>query len=196
MSEKFNDSLKKLCLNDQHRDDLKHVVIMALLEKDDDEIKRLYESDLMLYYAIGIIRNQYHSSTSRFNKDHRIKDRLIIDDIVMQDESDITERVFTEKIEQYLLREIDWFSSHIFTCYYFNKVDRQTGKKLKPLSYRKIQNLHKIDDMKIDYNKVAKIVKRTMSEIKNKLERDGHIREHNGQWYIDPESFNDGLVDS
>ena len=192
-NKKLNRALEKMCPKPEWREDLKQEVMMILLEKDDYDIKNMHENGYLLFYTVNIIKNQYHSSSSDFYKKFRkeMNDIEVIDDIVTRPTEIDYETLLTEKIEEYLLREIHWFDAHIFTCYYFRKIDNRTGKILKPLSYRKIQELHKLYDMKIDYNKVAIIVKRTMKEIKNKLKRDGYIELVNGKWRINNENLLD-----
>jgi len=173
---KFNEALDKLCKNDEHREDLKHEIILILLEKDENQIVKMYQSNFLLFYTIGIIRNQYHSNTSDFWKKFRDISPEIIDDMIEHENQIDYDRLLTEKIEHYLLTEIHWFDAHIFTMYYFKKIDNETGKVLKPLSYRKIQDLHKWHGLKIDYNKVGLVVKRTLKEVEKKLLRDGYIK--------------------
>jgi hypothetical protein len=192
-SRKFNETLSKLCKNKDHIDDLKQEVIMILLEKDDNVIIDLAKGNLLLFYTIGIIRNQYHSNTSDFWKKFRNTHNEIIDDIYLELSDIDYETLLTSKIEKYLLTEIDWFSAHIFKCYYFTKVDKESGKILKPLSLRKIQDLHRWNGLKIDYNKISKIVKITMEDLKNKLKKDGYIIEHDGKLRINSENLFDGL---
>lgn len=195
---KLDKALNKMCPNSLHIEDLKHEVMMILLEKDDYTIINMYQQGYLLFYTVNIIKNQYHSSSSDFYKKFRkeMTDIEVIDDIVTRPSEIDYERLLTERIEEYLLREIHWFDAHIFICYYFTKIDNETGKTLKPLSYRKIQDLHRWHNMKIDYNKVAKIVKSTLDDIKNKLIRDGLITKHNDEWRIDTENLLDRMVHS
>lgn len=172
---KFNDVLKVLCNNDQHLDDLKHEVIMILYEKEEEILIDLWNKKQLIFFTIGIIKNQYHSSTSKFYKDFRLRNLPIEEDYLITYEEDNYNIKLINKIEEYLLKDLHWFNSHIFTMYYFSKVDNE-GRELKPLSYRKIQDAHRWHGMKLDYNKVAKIVKATTDIIKNKLEKDGWIK--------------------
>jgi RNA recognition motif-containing protein len=194
---RFNNTLSKLCKNKEHIEDLKQEVIIILLGKEEKKIIELSKKNLLLYYTIGVIKNQYHSSSSEFYRKFRKSnlDLDIIDDLLNNSDEVDYDRLLTEKIENYLYTEIHWLDAHIFTCYYFTKVDTETGKILKPLSYRQIQDLHRWYDMKIDYNKVAKIVKRTMIQIENKLKRDGYIELHNDKWRINTQNLLDSVVD-
>lgn len=187
--EKFNEALNKLCKNETHKEDLKQEIMLILLEKDDKQIKTMYKSNFLLFFTIGIIKNQYHSSTSPFWKKYRQESLELIDEIYDLNNEVDCEVLLTEKIEHYLLTEIHWFDAHIFTMYYFKKIDNDTGKILKPLSYRKIQDLHKWHGLKIDYNKVAIVVKNTLNDIKNKLKRDGYIELVDGEYRINCENL-------
>ena len=193
-NEKFNQSLSKMCKNEQHIEDLKQEVMLILLEKDDKTIINMYNNGFLLFYTIGIIRNQYHSNTSDFWKKFRYDDLEIIDEITNEFDDIDYDVILTQHIEKYLY-DIHWFDAHIFTMYYFKKIDTKTGKILKPLSYRKIQDLHTWHGMKIDYNKVAIVVKRTMELIKTKLEQDGYIQLIDGKWHINRENLLNSLVD-
>jgi len=174
-SEKFNEALRLLCKNGSNLDDLKHEIIMILFEKDEDFLLNLDNKNQLLYFTIGIIKKQYHSSTSKFYKDFRLRNLPIEEDLLKVKLEEDYDTKIIDKIEEYLVKDLHWFNSHIFTMYYFSKVDKE-GRELKPLSYRKIQDAHRWHGMKLDYNKVGKIVKETTEIIKNKLEQDGWIK--------------------
>lgn len=187
---KFNESLNKLCTVDDHREDLKHEIMMILFETHESKIQHLYKNKQLLFFTIRIVMNQYHSNRSPFYKKFRGITPEVIDDIALEIDEIDYDTIITNKIEEYLHREIHWFDSHIFMMYYIKKVDK-SGKELKSLSYRKIQDLHKFGGLKIDYNKVSKVVKRTLSEVIKKLKRDGYIIEdYRGDYMIDIQNIN------
>lgn len=69
-SKEFNDTIRKM--NPQHlQDDLKSEVMLILCEKDEEELKGIYDSGGLKYYTVRIILNLIQSNTSPFYKKFR-----------------------------------------------------------------------------------------------------------------------------
>ena len=82
-----------------------------------------------------------------------------------------------EEIDKILDTRIRWFESHLFRLYYLNTIDIDSGELLKPMSLRKIEELHKLGSLKIDHVSVHLKVKDTLIKVvkilleQNKIDR-------------------------
>jgi hypothetical protein len=170
----FNQSLNKICPDDRFRDDLRGEFFIILSEKDESEVQKMYNNKYLLRWSVSVLKNQYHSNTSPFYKKYRNGMRSEYDlDMIVSDENEYSDIV--PEVERILDSEIHWFDAHIFKLYYFSKMDLETGEFVKPLSTRKIEELHKFNNLKIDHTSVHKSVKRTLSVVIEKLKQKGMI---------------------
>ena len=58
-------------------------------------------------------------------------------------------------------------------------MNKETGEIRKPLSTRKIEELHKFNNLKIDHTSVHKSVKKTLSVVIDKLNKKGLLEKWN-----------------
>jgi hypothetical protein len=162
----LNESIKKICQNENHIEDLRSELFLTLCEKSDDEIVSLYESKNMIWWCLRFLKNQYHSKSSPFHKMYRRRtDEL---DDVIENKSDIEKIVLIEKIEYILDNEIHWFDSHLFKLYYLHII-AENGDIIKPMSLRKIQALHSLGDLSIPIKTIRESLGRTLKIIRTKL---------------------------
>lgn len=175
-SKDFNDALVKICPDKRYQEDLKQEFFIILMGKDDIEIQKMFNNKYLMKWSVSVLQNQYHSKTSPFYKKYR---RLVESDydfnqIKVDDEEKIDIDLVSE-VEFILDNEIHWFDAHIFKLYYFNTIDKETGDIRKPLSTRKIEELHKFNNLKIDHTSVHKSIKKTLSVVIDKLRKKGLI---------------------
>lgn len=99
--------------------------------KIDDVIKQGY----FLYYFIRAAKNQVHSNTSPFHKNVRIKDNVFLDNIDLEDLTDI--ELKEEKEEKYKLIDRNFvrvkkthFQNHLWVEYFNNgKTHREIARE-------------------------------------------------------------------
>lgn len=101
--------------------------------KLDEVIKQGY----FLYYFIRSVKNQVHSNTSSFHKNVRIKDYVFIDNIEIEDTTDIELKEEKEEkyrlIDKYFVKiQKTHFQNHLWIEYFQNgKTHRQIGKEME-----------------------------------------------------------------
>ena len=169
-NQSFNDSLVKICKNPNHIDDLKSELILNLFNKSDSQVINLYNSGNMVWWSIRYLKNQYHSNTSPFYKLYRSNLSELTNDY-QYNETELDDYLLVEKIEHILDNEIHWFDSHLFKLYYLNTIT-EDGEVIKPMSLRKIKDLHKIGDLNLPISVIKKSLDKTLKIIKNKLKNE------------------------
>jgi len=162
----LNESIEKICSNQDHIDDLRSELFLTLCQKSDDEIVTLYESKNMIWWAIKFLKNQYHSNSSPFHKMYRRRSDQIDD--VIEVEQNMESLLLIEKIENILDNQVHWFDSHLFKLYYINMI-AENGDIIKPMSLRKIQALHKLGDLNLPIKTIRESLSRTLKIIREKL---------------------------
>lgn len=63
--------LNKFVKYQSYKDDLSQDLYISLLEKPDDQIIKLYESEQLNYFIVGMIRHNIISKTSPFYKQYK-----------------------------------------------------------------------------------------------------------------------------
>lgn len=167
----FNESIIKICPDIKWRDDLKGEFFLILSEKSDDQIIKMWNEKYLLKWSVSVLQNQYHSKTSPFYKKYRSNLDYDMDLNEIEDKKIEYEDVIS-MVEYILDNEIHWFDSHLFKLYYLQTIDKN-GEIRKPLSTRKIEELHKFNNLKIDHTSVHKSVKKTLNIVKEKLKEKG-----------------------
>jgi hypothetical protein len=173
INKNFNQMIVKICPDDRWRDDLRQEFFIILSEKDEVDIKKMYNNNYLVKWSASVLKNQYHSKTSPFYRKYR---NTLLNDFDMESIVGYTEYDSVDLIpvvESILDNEIHWFDAHIFKLYYFSKIDPTTGDFMKPLSTRKIEELHRFNNLKIDHTSVHKSVKKTLSVVIEKLKQKG-----------------------
>ena len=167
----FNESIMKICPDIKWRDDLVGEFFLILAEKNDDQIVKMFNEKYLLKWSVSVLQNQYHSKTSPFYKKYRSNFEYNIDLNEIEDRKIEYEDVIS-MVETILDNEIHWFDSHLFRLYYLQTIDKN-GEIRKPLSTRKIEEIHKFNNLKIDHTSVHKSVKKTLKVVKEKLKERG-----------------------
>lgn len=172
----FNQALKKICSDVKYQDDLKMEFFLILMEKDDIVVQNMFNNRYLLKWSVSVLKNQYHSKTSPFYKKYRSTNKQdeYVDRNIDGIEDDMSNDIdITTEVESILDNDIHWFDAHIFRLYYFQTTNRETGEIRKPLSTRKIEELHKFNNLKIDHTSVHKSIKRTLSRVRTILKQKG-----------------------
>lgn len=162
----LNESIKKICQNESHIEDLRSELFLTLCEKSDDEIIKIYNEKRLIWWCLTFLKNQYHSKSSPFHKMYRRRADEIVD--IVEVEQNIESLLLIEKIENILDNEIHWFDSHLFKLYYINMI-AENGDIIKPMSLRKIQDLHRLGDLNLPIKTIRESLARTLKIIKEKL---------------------------
>lgn len=170
----FNQSIAKICPDLKYQDDLRCEFFLILSEKDEATIKNMFNNKYLLKWAVSVLQNQYHSNTSPFYKKYRSVYNSDIDlEIIPEAVEESSNVDILSEVEFILDNEIHWFDAHLFKLYYLQTINKDTGELRKPLSTRKIEELHRFNHLKIDHTSVHKSVKRTLSVVKEKLKQKG-----------------------
>ena len=179
-SREFNEALVKICPDKRYQDDLKQEFFIILMNKGDNEIQKMFNDKYLMRWSVSVLQNQYHSKTSPFYKKYRgIVDSEYDFNQLKSDDEEKKDIDIISEVEFILDNEIHWFDAHIFKLYYFNTTDEITSEIKKPLSTRKIEELHKFNNLKIDHTSVFKSIKRTLLIVKDKLNKKGMIDDGN-----------------
>lgn len=104
--------------------------------ENEKKVNEVIKGNYFLYYFIRAVSNNIKSSTSPFHKNVRIKDNMFIDNIDMEDMTDIELKI--EKEEKYKLIDRNYiriqkthFQDLLWTQYFVEgKTHRQIGNEL------------------------------------------------------------------
>jgi hypothetical protein len=118
--------------------------------ENEEKVNEVIKANYFLYYFIRACSNNIKSSTSPFHKNVRIKDNLFIDNIDIEDLTDIELKI--EKEEKFLLIDRNYtripktyFQDLVWSKYFVEgKTHRQIGKELEIshcLSFHEIKNI-------------------------------------------------------
>ena len=118
--------------------------------ENEKKVNEVIEANYFLYYFIRACSNNIKSSTSPFHKNVRIKDNIYIDNIDIEDLTDI--EIKLEKEEKYKLIDRNYvkikkthFQDILWTQYFVEgKTHRQIGKELQIshcLSFHEIRKI-------------------------------------------------------
>jgi hypothetical protein len=162
----LNESIKKICSNQDHIDDLRSELFLTLCEKSDDFIIELYEEKGLVWWCLRFLKNQYHSKSSPFHKMYRRRTDEVVDFIYV--DQNIESLLLIEKIENILDNQVHWFDSHLFKLYYLHII-AENGDIIKPMSLRQIQSLHKLGDLNLPIKTIRESLSRTLKIIREKL---------------------------
>ena len=171
LDKNFNSALNKICNDDKYKDDLKSEFFLILMDKSEADVIKMEKENYLMKWSVSVLKNQYHSNTSPFFKKYRsdYDENYNFDNL---GETKTDNRIL-EEIDNILDNEIHWFDSHLFKLYYLQGIDLN-GDIRKPLSTRKIENLHRYNNLKIDHTSVHKSVKKTLLVVKEKLRLKGY----------------------
>jgi len=183
ITELYNDSelnsgLNKICPDVRYRDDLKQELFLILTEMDEEKLIKMYDDNYIIGWIFRTLKNQYHSKSSPFYTKYK-KNMIFIDtDFDIKEVDNLLEDFeLVEEIDKILDTRIRWFESHLFRSYYLNTIDIDSGELLKPMSLRKIEEMHKLGSLKIDHVSVHLKVKDTLIKVvkilleQNKIDR-------------------------
>ena len=118
--------------------------------ENEKKVNEVIEANYFLYYFIRAVSNNIKSNTSPFHKNVRIKDKMFIDNIDLEDLTDI--EIKLEKEEKYKLIDRNYvkikkthFQDILWTQYFVEgKTHRQIGKELQIshcLSFHEIRKI-------------------------------------------------------
>jgi len=118
--------------------------------ENEDKVNEVIRANYFIYYFIRAAKNNIASNTSPFHKNVRIQDHMFIDNIDIEDFTDIELKI--EKEQKYQLIDRNYtkikkthFQDLIWTQYFIeNKTHRQIAKELEIshcLSWHEIKNL-------------------------------------------------------
>lgn len=132
--------------------------------ENEKKVNEVIQNNYFLYYFIRAAKNNIASNTSPFHKNVRIQDHMFIDNIDIEDLTDIELKL--EKEEKYKLIDRNYikikkthFQDLLWTQYFIQgKTHRQIGKELDIshcLSWHEIQKLKQelIEKIKSDLTK-------------------------------------------
>lgn len=132
--------------------------------ENENKVNEVIKANYFLYYFIRAAKNNVASSTSPFHKNVRIKDNMFIDNIDMEDLTDIELKL--EKEEKYKLIDRNYvkikkthFQDILWTQYFIEgKTHRQIGKEQQIshcLSFHEIRKIKEelLEKIKSDLTK-------------------------------------------
>ena len=132
--------------------------------ENENKVNEVIKANYFLYYFIRAAKNNVASSTSPFHKNVRIKDNMFIDNIDMEDLTDIELKL--EKEEKYKLIDRNYvkikkthFQDVLWTQYFIEgKTHRQIGKEQQIshcLSFHEIRKIKEelLEKIKSDLTK-------------------------------------------
>lgn len=170
----FNISLNKICPDVRYKDDLRSEFFIILTEKDEATIQNMFNKNYLVKWAASVLQNQYHSKTSPFYKKYRSMNKVEYNlELIPDWKEELFNIDILSEVEFILDNEIHWFDAHLFKLYYLQTINKDTGELRKPLSTRKIEELHRFNHLKIDHTSVHKSVKKTLSVVIEKLNKKG-----------------------
>ena len=128
-----------------------------------EKLNKVIQEGWFIYYFIRSVKNQVHSNTSGFHRVTRIKDNIMIDNIVFIEESDLELKYEIE--EKYKLIDScyvripkTYFQDFLWNEYYFlNKTHRQIGTE---------NNISHI----LSFHEIKKLKEKLIQEINTRLE--------------------------
>lgn len=189
--------IKNVTHYDQLSQDLFQDVCMILLEYDNKKLNELHDLKVLKYWLIRVIKQQFYSDTSKFNRTYRsfeLKFRNmsynLTSDYNDQDVSygklydayekmsDTTDRETKELIQHReevvdkILKEIHWFDYTLY-CLYYKKFDFcvHSGKKRDKDCQRPKSTFRRLEFLTgIDHNSIHKSVKATEAYLKKRLD--------------------------
>jgi hypothetical protein len=126
-------------------------ISISFLENE-KKLNEVIANGYFLYYFIRTCKNQIHSNTSSFHKNVRIQDNIFIDNIDLEDLTDI--ELKEEKEEKYLLIDRNFvriqkthFQNHLWIEYFQKgKTHRQIAKDMDISHCLSWHELKKIKD--------------------------------------------------
>jgi hypothetical protein len=118
--------------------------------ENEDKVNQVIQGNYFFYYFIRAAKNNIASNTSPFHKNVRIKDNMFIDNIDIEDLTDIELKI--EKEEKFLLIDRNYtripktyFQDLVWSKYFIEgKTHRQIGKELEIshcLSFHEIRKI-------------------------------------------------------
>lgn len=130
--------------------------------ENEKKVNEVIKNNYFLYYFIRATKNQLHSNTSPFHKNVRIKDNIFIDNIDIEDLTDI--ELKEEKEEKYKLIDRNFvkikkthFQNHLWIQYFHE------GK-----THRQIASENDISHC-LSWHEIKKVEKELIEKIKKDL---------------------------
>ena len=180
----MDDLLSTITSNHPLKEDLKSELFLILCEMSDEKIIDAFNGNYINYLCVSIVKNQYHSSTSKFHKLFR-KQKSVDYEFDIPDEVEWTwKEDLLNKIEKSVekLKPVD---RELFKMYFkMDKFDRELGELRDTECRKPISSLRKIEKrlllnnpegkrgVTIHHSTISLSIRRSLEKIKKMLDGD------------------------
>jgi hypothetical protein len=127
--EQLHQIVKNITKNNNLTDELYHFCLMVLLEYDKQKMNLIVNRGHVKFFFVGIVLNQWNSTTSRFFKQYRKQNVEYVEEYDIKDDD-----FYDEKIDE----KIDFIENQLKNQHYY--VQRVVELKTQ-MSYQQIKDL-------------------------------------------------------